>query len=71
MDSIENDMYGTKCSFTETHKGFPIHYCLWRRAVKFVKFNVAYLYYTKYNDIKYFIQLYKNVFRIQDDTKDF
>ena len=23
MDSIDNDMYRTKCSFTETHKSFP------------------------------------------------
>ena len=39
--------------------------------VKFLKFIVAYLYCTKYNEIKYFIQLYKSMFRIQDHTKDF
>ena len=26
--NIENDMYGTKCSFTEIHKNFPIHFGL-------------------------------------------
>ena len=28
MNSIENDMYGTKCSLTETHKSFPKHFGL-------------------------------------------
>ena len=52
MDRIENDMYGTKCSFTETHKNFQIHLSI--GGMKFLKFIVAYLYCTKYNEIKYF-----------------
>ena len=37
--------------------------------VKFSKFIVTYLHCTKYNEIKYFIQLYKNMFHMQDHTK--
>ena len=71
MNSIENYMYGTKCSFTETHKSFPIQFSLSEGGLKFAKFIITYLHCTKYNKIKYFIQLYKSVFRIQDCTKDF
>ena len=35
IDSIENDMYGTKCSFTEAHKSFPIHFGLSGRGVNY------------------------------------
>ena len=70
MDSIENDTYGFKCLFTETHKSFPIHFgLLGVGEVKFSKFIVTYLHCTKYNEIKYFIQLYKNMFHMQDHTK--
>ena len=70
-DSIENDMYGTKRSFTETHKRFPIHFGLSEGGVKFLKFIAKYLYCTKCSELKYFIQLYKSMYRIQDYTKDF
>ena len=54
MDSIENDMHGIKCSFTETHKSFPIYFglegvCAY---VKFLKFIVTYLHCTKYNIVQ-------------------
>ena len=39
--------------------------------LNFVKFIVTYLYCTKYNEIKYCIQLYKSMVRIQDHTKRF
>ena len=39
--------------------------------LKFGKFIVTYLYCTKYNEFKYFIQLHKSVFHMQDHTKDF
>ena len=36
-----------------------------------MKFIVTHLYCAKYTEIKYFIQLYKSMFCIQDSTKDF
>ena len=39
--------------------------------VEVFKVFATYLYYTKYNDIKYFIELHKSMFRIQEHTKDF
>ena len=39
--------------------------------LKFVKFIVTYLHCTKYSEIKYFIQLYKNMFQIQNHTNNF
>ena len=39
--------------------------------VKFVKLIVTHLYCTNYNEIKYFFQLYKSIFRILDHTKNF
>ena len=38
--------------------------------LKLLKFIITYLYYTKYNEIECFIQLYKNVFYVQNHTKD-
>ena len=38
--------------------------------MKFLKFIVTYLYFTKYKKIKYFIQLYKSMFCKQDRTTD-
>ena len=54
-------MHVIKCSFTETHKSFPMHFSL-TVGVKFLKFIVTHLYCTKYSEIKYFIQLYKSIF---------
>ena len=70
MDSIENDIYGTKCSFTEKHRIF-LCISVYQGEAKFVKFIATYLYCTKYNKIKYFIQLCKSMFRIQDHTNVF
>ena len=70
VDNIENDMHGTRCSFTERHKSFMIHFDL-SKGVKFLKFIVTYLYCTKYNEIKYFIHLYRYMFYIQDHSKYF
>ena len=50
MDSIEND--GTKCSFTETHKSFPIHFGLsvWDEFFKvYCNMFIADTYYLIYN----------------------
>ena len=56
-----------------------LRFILAYRGMKILKFIVSYLYtmkcvtifQTKYNEIKYFIQLYKSMFRIQYHTKDF
>ena len=62
MTIIENDMHGTMCSFTETHKVFSIHFGLSGGVVKFVKFLVTYLYCTKYKAIKYLFNYTKECF---------
>ena len=53
MDNIENDMNGTKGSFTEIHKRFPVHFGLLGEG-KFLKLILTYLYCTKYNKINIF-----------------
>ena len=56
MDRIENGMYRTNGSSTETHKKFPMHYDLWRE-----KFESVYC--TKYNTINIsHLDVQKNVF---------
>ena len=123
MNSIESDLCGIKCSFTERHKSFPMQCGLSKflisllhiyTALNTMKLNISficteacfayritqkisdilwvilekclicifnciswfvsiftYLYCTMYNEIKYFIHLYRSMFRIQDHTKDF
>ena len=56
MDSIENDMHEIKGSFTVTDKSFPILFGL-SEGVKFLKFIVTNLYFTKCNEIRHFTQL--------------
>ena len=48
MNCNENGMYGAKCSSTETHKSFPIHYGLWGKILKRI---LTHLYSNKYNEI--------------------
>ena len=50
--SIENNMYGIKGSFKETHKSLPIHFDLWKG--EFLKLIVSCLYCTKYNETSIF-----------------
>ena len=52
MKRIENVMYGVKCSFTEAHKSFPIHYGVWGGG--FLKRIVINLPPTKDNEINMF-----------------
>ena len=47
INHIENDVYGTKCSSTETNKSFPMHYGLWGGRI--LKRFLTYLYCSKYN----------------------
>ena len=51
-------------------KVFP-YILAYRGKVNLLKSIITYLYYTKCNEIKYFSQLYKSMFRIQDHAKDF
>ena len=49
MNRIENGTYAINDLSSETHKSFPIHYGLWEE--KSLKHILAYLDYTKYNEI--------------------
>ena len=60
------NMHGIKWSFTKTHKSFPMPISGENEVLKFV---VTCLYFTKYNEIKYFIQLHKSTFHTQDHTE--
>ena len=48
MFPIKNDIKSTNIKCTGSHKSFPMH-CIIRG--KFLKQNLIYLYYTKYNEI--------------------
>ena len=57
--------------YRDTQK-FPIQFGLWGQG-EFLKLFVAYLYCTKYNENNIFHNIFidKNIFRLQDHTKDF
>ena len=50
MDRIENGIYTTNDSSTETHQSFSMHYGLWEGG-KCLKRILTYFHYIRYNEI--------------------
>ena len=69
IPDIKCTVFKIICVSFSVHNSFPIHFGL-SEGVKFLKFIVTGLYCTKYNETKYFKQLYESMFRIQDHTKN-
>ena len=68
MFPMKNGFNITYFLYTDTQK-FSNTFPPITDGVKFLKFIATYLYCTKYNEIKYFIQLYKSMLCIQITQK--